>query len=172
MLTAGSLTVARTVPFAMRVTIDQLSDDAHIWIFGISPALGDDEAGVLLRQVDAFLDSWAAHGVPIRAARELREGSFLIIAADEKSERSGCSIDRLFGTLKQLERDLGVAILDANRVFLRDDGRVRAVPRHEFRSRADASTRVFDTTAEQLGSIRTGGWERAAAQSWHRHLLA
>jgi hypothetical protein len=155
----------------MRVTIDQLSDNAHVWIFGVSPALDREKADVLLRQVDAFLDSWAAHGVPIRAGRDLREGSFLIIAADEKSERSGCSIDRLFGTLKQLERDLGVQILDANRVFLRDDGQVRAVPRQEFRTRADASTRVFDTTAEQLGTVRTGAWERAAADSWHRHLL-
>lgn len=155
----------------MRVPIDQLSDSAHIWIFGVSPALDEARSAVLLRQIDAFLDQWAAHGTPIRAGRELREGSFLIIAADEKSERSGCSIDRLFGTLKQLERDLGVQILDANRVFLRDEGQVRALPRQEFRDRADASTRVFDTLAEQLGAVRTGTWERAAAESWHRHLL-
>lgn len=155
----------------MRVPIDQLSDSAHIWIFGVSPALDEAKSAVLLRHIDAFLDQWAAHGTPIRAGRELREGSFLIIAADEKSERSGCSIDRLFGTLKQLERDLGVQILDANRVFLRDEGQVRALPRQEFRSRAVASTRVFDTLAEQLGAIRTGAWERPAADSWHRHLL-
>lgn len=156
----------------MRVEIEQLSNNAHVWIFGVSPAVDAEQANVLLRHVDGFLDQWASHGAPIRAARELREGSFLIIAADEASERSGCSIDRLFGTLRGLERELGVQILDSNRIFLRDDGRVRAVPRHEFRNAADESTRVFDVTAEQLGAVRSGAWERAAAQSWHRHLLA
>lgn len=155
----------------MRVAIDQLSNAADIWIFGISPALDEEKSRVLLGQVDAFLDDWAAHGIPIRGARDLREGSFLIIAADEHRERSGCSIDRLFGTLRQLERELGVQILDANRVFLRSGERVQAVPRQEFGKRASASTPVFDTTAEQLGAIRTGAWERPASESWHRHLL-
>jgi hypothetical protein len=155
----------------MRVNIDQLSNDAHIWIFGISPTLDDARSATLLRQVDAFLDNWAAHGAPIRGARELREGSFLIIAADDKSERSGCSIDRMFGTLKSLERELNVEILDSTRIFLRDHGSVRAVPRGDFRNNADAETPVFDVTAEKLGDVRSGGWERRAGDSWHARLL-
>jgi len=155
----------------MRLNIDQLSNDAHIWIFGISPSLDDAQSATVLRQVDAFLDDWAAHGVPIKGARELREGSFLIIAADENREKSGCSIDRMFGTLKQLERDLNVQILDSTRVFLRDRGAVRAVPRGEFRERASSDTPVFDVTAEKLGDVRTGAWERRAQDSWHARLL-
>jgi hypothetical protein len=155
----------------MRVNIDQLSNDAHIWIFGISPALDADRSATLLRQVDDFLDNWAAHGVPIKGARELREGSFLIIAADEQREKSGCSIDRMFGTLKSLERELSVQILDSTRVFLREEGNVRALPRGEFRKAANADTPVFDVTAEKLGDVRTGAWERRAGDSWHRQLL-
>ena len=155
----------------MRVNIDQLSNDAHIWIFGISPALDERQSEALLRRVDVFLDEWAAHGVPIRGARELREGSFLVIAADENRERSGCSIDRMFGTLKELERQLQVQILDSNRIFLREGASVRAVPRLEFRNAANADTPVFDVTAERLGDVRTGAWERRAGDSWHKQLL-
>jgi hypothetical protein len=156
----------------MRVPIDQLSNDAHIWIFGISPALDAERSGILLREVNAFLDAWTAHGVPINGAAEVREGSFLIVAADEHSEKSGCSIDRMFGTLRKLEQQFGVQILDANRVFLRDDGEtVRAVARAEFRNAATAETRVFDVTAEKLGEVRQGAWEKRASDSWHRHLL-
>jgi hypothetical protein len=155
----------------MRVNIDQLSNDAHIWIFGISPALDAAESGAVLQQVDTFLDNWASHGTPIRAARDLREGSFLIIAADEQYEKSGCSIDRMFGTLKSLERELNVQILDSNRVFLRDSGAVKVVPRNAFRESATLETPVFDTTAERLGDVRTGMWERPARESWHRQLL-
>jgi hypothetical protein len=154
----------------MRVPIEQLSDNAHVWIFGVSPALDASREAVVLREIDAFLDNWAAHGVPIRGARDLREGSFLIVAADENREKSGCSIDRMFGTLRNLERELGVAILDSNRVFYRD-GAVQAVQRSDFRNRATLDTPVFDITAEQLGAIRNGEWERPAAESWHRQLL-
>jgi len=156
----------------MRVNIEQLSNDAHVWIFGISPALDEQKQATLLRAVDAFLDNWAAHGVAIRGARDLREGSFLIVAADERSEKSGCSIDRMFGTLRALERELGVAILDSNRVFLRNNEGVRAVARGDFRDSATADTTVFDTTAENLGAVRSGAWECRASHSWHRHLLA
>lgn len=155
-----------------RRDLKQLSDDAYIWIFGISPAL--DEAGEvkMLRRVDAFLEQWAAHGAPIESARDLIEGSFLVIAAEKTSERSGCSIDRLFGTLRTLESELGVAILDANRVFFRHgDGRAGAMSRSEFRDKADAHTIVFDTTVESLREIRTDAWERRAEDSWHRDLL-
>ncbi|HUR80825.1 MAG TPA: hypothetical protein VM733_08665 [Thermoanaerobaculia bacterium] len=155
----------------MRVNIDQLSDDAHIWIFGISPALDAQQGERLLRRVDEFLDNWAAHGVPIRGARDLREGSFLVIAADENRERSGCSIDRMFGTLKDLERDLQVQILDSNRIFLREGSSVRVVPRLQFREAANSDTQVFDVTAERLGDVRSGAWERAARDSWHARLL-
>jgi hypothetical protein len=155
----------------MRVPIDQLGNDAHTWIFGISPALDANKSAVLLEHVDAFLDKWASHGTPIRGARELREGSFLVIAADAQSERSGCSIDRMFGTLKMLEQEFGVQILDSNRVFVRGDEGVRAVPRNDFRKVANVETPVFDTTVAHLGDVRQGAWERRAGDSWHRHLL-
>lgn len=155
----------------MRVNIDQLSNDAHIWIFGISPSLDGAKSAVLLRHVDAFLDTWAAHGVPIRAARDLREGSFLVIAADENCDKSGCSIDRMFGTLKAMERELDVQILDSNRIFVRRGDAVQAVPRSDFRTEANSDTPVFDVTAERLGDVRSGAWERRAGDSWHSSLL-
>src|SRR5215213_2260347 len=144
-----------------RRDLKQLSDDAYTWIFGVSPGLDGAKGEMLLQRVDAFLDQWASHGQPIESARELRDGMLLIVAAEATSERSGCSIDRLFGTLKQLEQQLGVKILDANRVFFRHgDGRVDAMTRDEFRDKADAHTIVFDTTAQTLGEVRGGAWER------------
>lgn len=156
-----------------QTNMDQLSSDAKTWVFGISPSLDAAQSAQLLGHVDTFLAQWAAHGTPIRSARELRDGSFLVIAADETSETSGCSIDRLFGTLKMLEQQFGVSILDANRIFFRDDmDHVRAVPRSDFRKVATPDTVVFDTTAERLAQVRDGSWQRRAAESWHHQLLA
>jgi len=153
-----------------RTDISRLSDDANIWIFPITPAPADPEA--MLGRVDAFLDSWAAHNVPVLAARELRDGRFLIVAADKDAEKSGCSIDRLFALVRTLERDLGVSMLDASLVYYRDaEGAVREAKRSELHGRANESTIVFDTTALTLGDIRRGTWERPARDSWHAGLL-
>jgi hypothetical protein len=154
-----------------RIDINQLDDDARIWIFGISPALDAEQGARMLRRVDAFLAEWAAHNVPVTSARELRDGSFLIVAVDKDTEQSGCSIDRMFGLLREFERDFGVAILDPNRVFVRGAGGVHTMTRAEFRDGADPHTVVFDTLAERLGDVRSGRWERKAEESWHRNLL-
>jgi hypothetical protein len=155
-----------------RIDIAQLPDNARIWLFGISPQLDDAKSERLLAQVDAFLDGWAAHGTPIVAGRAVVDHTFLVVGIDQRAEASGCSIDRMFGLLRNLERDLDVQILDADRVFFRHgDGRIDAVSRAAFRENADRHTIVFDTTAERLGAVRGGDWEKRAEDSWHGSLL-
>src|SRR5258706_7389617 len=149
-----------------RIDINQLDDHARVWLFGISPALNESQSQQLLDRVDHFLDTWAAHEVPVTSARELLHGSFLALAVDERSETSGCSIDRMFGLLRQFEHDLRVSILDANRVFVRHaDGRIEALTRVDFRNRGDLHTTIFDTTAERLSEIRSGHWIRRASEA-------
>jgi len=152
--------------------MNQLDDHARTWLFGISPSLDEPRSRRLLNTVDHFLDEWAAHGTPVTSARDLLFGSFLAIAVDERSETSGCSIDRMFGLLRQFEHELGVAILDANRVFVRHaDGRIEALSRTDFRNRGDLHTTVFDTTADRLSEIRSGHWIRQARDAWPGKLL-
>ncbi len=152
--------------------MDQLDDHARTWVFGVSPALDAEKGRRLLGEVDQFLDQWAAHGTPVTSARELLLDSFLTIAVDESSETSGCSIDRMFGLLRHFENDLGVSILDSNRVFVRHaDGHVEALSRSAFRERGDLHTTVFDTTAERLADIRSGHWIRKAEEAWPGKLL-
>jgi hypothetical protein len=155
-----------------RVDISQLPDDSRIWIFGVSPALDARQSSRLFSVVDRFLDDWSAHGQPIVSGRELLHGSFLVIGVDRRSETSGCSIDRMFGLLRQLEKELNVAILDPNRIFCRDgSGIVTAISRRDFGERGRADTVVFDILAERIGKIRGGDWEKPARESWHRALL-
>jgi hypothetical protein len=109
----------------------------------------------------------------VTAARDLIEGSFLVVAVDKASETSGCSIDRMFGLFREFERELGVSMLDSSRVFVRHaDGRVEALTRSEFRDRGDQHTIVYDTTAERLEEIQTGHWIRRAEEAWPGKLLA
>jgi hypothetical protein len=156
-----------------RRELNQLSDAAQLWVFPVSPAVEGVQRDHLLDVVDRFLDQWAAHGAPVISGRALVEGSLLLVAADKGSETSGCSIDRMFGTLKQLEGALGVSILDSNRILYRDrSGTVRAATRAGFRDtvaagEVDSGSIVFDPLIETLGSFRRGELEKRAADSWH-----
>lgn len=161
-----------------RVDFATLPADARAWVFAADRPLTGDAAARLLAEVDRFLDGWAAHGQPLRAARDWRDDRFLAIAVDQREEHaSGCSIDGLFRVLRALEPQLGASLLGGGRVLYRDrDGGIQLVDRDEFTARGargdvDASTPVFDPTVATAGDWRAR-FERPARDSWHAYLLA
>ncbi len=156
-----------------RVPLAELPDDARLWIFGATGPLDPAGEERLLDAVDRFLDGWAAHGSPLTAARDWRQGRFLLVAVDQASvPPSGCSIDALVRTLKELEGELGVGLVGHAPIWFRDGDEVRSVSRPEFRRMAEEGrvgpeTTVYDPTPTRLGEVREGRWERPARESWH-----
>lgn len=156
------------VPFA------QLPDDARLWVFAAPHPLDPSESEVLLKRVDGFLDGWLAHGRAVVGARELRDDRFLLVGADERASGvSGCSIDSLYHTLQEVERELDVTLTDSSLVWFHDEaGEIHALPRGEFRERVragevDEDTVVFDNTVAAVGAVRGGRWELPMRDSWH-----
>lgn len=147
--------------------------DARLWIFAAERALDAAEQRELFAELDAFLDEWKAHGEPLSAARDLRYGQFLLVAADESAAgASGCSIDALTGVLRRVEGRLGVELATNAPVFYRDEQGVRRVTRAQFTKMAAAGevtpdVTVFDNTAARVADVREGRWERPARESWH-----
>lgn len=159
-----------TVPF------DSLPDEARVWVFGSSKALSEKESALLLTSVDEFLAGWKAHGDPLTASRMFSSARFLTIAVDQNSANaSGCSIDGLFRSLKELETQLGASLTDRSLVYYSDDSGTHSVHRDEFSSlaaagRVNGGTQVFDPTVTSLGEWRARFHSRAA-NSWHAGLL-
>jgi hypothetical protein len=160
------------------VPFDTLPDDARLWVFAAAEPLGAEEARRLLDEVDRFLDTWAAHGEPLSAAREWRDDRFLAIAVDQRTAgASGCSIDGLFRRLQALEPALGTTLLGgASRVYWRAaDGRVEASPRAEAKAHATRGAWGADSPVFDVGVTTAGDWrrrfERPARESWHAALL-
>jgi hypothetical protein len=160
------------------VPFDTLPDDARLWVFASAEPLGAEQTRALLAEVDRFLDTWAAHGEPLRAARDLRDGRFLAVGVDQSTAgASGCSIDGLFRRLQALEPTLGTTLLGgASRVYWRDaGGRVQAAPRADAKAHATRGAWGPDSPVFDLGVTTAGDWrtrfERPARESWHAALL-
>lgn len=156
-----------------RTSFEELPDHGRLWVFPLDRDLTPAEQSTCLAIVDEFLEQWAAHGVPLRSGRELRDGRFLLVGVDVDAEApSGCSIDALVNRLRTLGSDLGVTFIDHAPVWYRDGGEVRSVSRSGFRALADEGgvtpeTHVFDTTLTRIAQLRAGELEREASDSWH-----
>ena len=155
------------------IPFHQMPDSARVWIFGGSRLMNEAEELAFLRRVDGFLDTWAAHGAPLTVARDWRDGRFLHVAVDEASvPPSGCSIDAMVNTLKELERELGLVFVDNGPVWYRSDDGIGRVGRADFKALVEAgtvtpATLVFDNSVTRVGQVRAGQWERPAAEAWH-----
>ena len=158
----------------MLVDFVQLPGDARLWIFAAERRLSDEEQEKLLGAVDAFLEQWKAHGAPLAAGRELREGRFLLVAVDESAAgASGCSIDAMVRVLAELEQALGLELVNHAPVLFRtSDGGVARVSRAEFsdlvrRGVVSPETTVFNNTLTRREELEAGRWEIPARESWH-----
>ena len=158
--------------------MEDFPESARIWIFGTDRELDVSETGALLGSVDGFLQSWAAHGVPLRATRSWHHGRFLIVAVDlEHAPPSGCSIDALVHRLRDLEQRLGARFLGNETVWYRDGGgAIRRASRPEFRALARTGgvtpdSVVFDNSITALSDLRAGRWEGPASERWHAALF-
>ncbi len=159
------------VPFAA------LPDEARLWVFSAAAPVTGVAADVLLREVDAHLLQWRAHGVPLVCARDWRDDRFLAVGVDEAaSNASGCSIDALFHALRDLESQLGTSLVGHGAVYWRDThGVVQVADRPTFRAAAAsgavrADTLVFDPTITTVGTWRRE-FEKPVGASWHARLL-
>lgn len=158
------------------VNFDSLPDDARVWVFGSSKPLSESESALLLARVDEFLADWKAHGDPLTSGRMFSSERFLTIAVDQNSANaSGCSLDGLFRSLRELEDQIGASLLDRSLVYYSDDAGTHSVHRDEFSALAASgtvtgSTSVFDPTVTTLGEWRAR-FQSKAANSWHAGLF-
>ena len=156
-----------------RISFDDLPGHGRLWVFPLGRALDASEEARCLDVVDAFLAQWAAHGQPLRSARELVLGRFVLVGVDVDAEApSGCSIDALTNALRGLGSEMGVSVIDHAPVWYREGEQIMTVARADFRAlAADGSvtpdTHVFDTSLTRVDEVRAGALERPAADTWH-----
>src|SRR5947209_6799179 len=82
------------------------------------------------------------------------------------------SIDALVRRMGELQRVLGLELIEHGTVLYRSGGHIARVPRDEFAKLASTGqvsldTVVFDNTLARVSDLREGRWEMRAADTWH-----
>ena len=159
------------------LSFTELPPDGRVWVFGAAAPIDEVDERRVLATVDKFLAAWQAHGQPLHAARDWRDGRFLAIGVDTSREgASGCSIDGLYRALKAIEGGIGTTLLDSALVYYRDGlGFVHALSRDDFAALArdghvGPDTPVMDLSITDVATYRAR-FERRAGDSWHAALL-
>ncbi|HET9137602.1 MAG TPA: hypothetical protein VFO76_13295 [Candidatus Kapabacteria bacterium] len=154
------------------VPFDVLPDHSRLWIFAADKPISDAEVLALTAEMQGFVQTWLAHGMPVTGSCMMKYNQFLFIAADESSLPTGCSTDEMTRRVRVLGESYGIEFLGMPRVQYRTNETISTVGRMDFAELAkqgsvDTSTVVFDNTITALADLRSGKWETPAKNSWH-----
>ncbi len=161
----------------MYIAFDEMPPNARVWVFQSTDFLIYEKVERLSARLMNFLEAWKAHGKPLKASFSIIYDRFLIVALDEASyQATGCSIDKLTHLVQDLEKELGVSLMDRTQIAYRDDNHLVATM-HMVNFRAAISsgeiyeeTTVFNNLIETKGQLQSE-WEVPLLKSWHKQWL-
>lgn len=155
----------------MVVEFNNIADSSRLWVYQLNRALTAFEEDYLSKQVNGFLESWAAHGTGLVASFSIIESRFLLIAADESSANaSGCSIDSLTHFLQDMQQQMEVDFFDRSKIVYNTDGQLKSMPFVEFKEKLaskELSTEViiYNTVLQQKSQL-ADQFEIPVKDSW------
>lgn len=142
--------------------LDQLADHARVWIYKTVRPLSKAEVDLVVRKGQEFVSGWEAHGKPMKAAMDVVDGRFIVIAADEEvTSASGCSIDASVGFIKEMEQGLNMTLTDRMMVIYEHENEIRSCRLDQLKPMLDRGemhldTLVYNDLVATLGDMRTG----------------
>jgi hypothetical protein len=146
----------------------------HVWIFQLATALTDSVKSSLLKELNAFVAVWKAHGTPVPGMVEVRHDRFVIVQA-EPGHASGCSIDSMNKGVNEILANHGVVVLGPENVFFREkDGFIASIDFKEAKAailqgRLNADSTIFDSTMSNKNDLNF--WEVSLESTWLKRLL-
>ncbi len=153
-----------------------LSDNSRIWIYQADRELTADEQSFLNQELLNFITDWTAHNVALSGSFEILHDRFLVIMIDEnKTSASGCSIDKCFNFLKNMEAKLNVNFMNRLLLAYKENDEIKMLPKSKFEDLLKAgqlneNTVVFNNLIEKKSELKTN-WQVPIKDSWHKVML-
>ena len=152
------------------------SADSKVWIYQSDRALTESEVAFVNENAKRFIDAWTTHGKHMKAHILVFYNRFLVLFADEsQAEASGCGIDKSVHFFQQLERSLGINLMNRLLVAYKEQDEVKTCSLHAFEKKIEsgeitADTIVFNNLVSSKAEF-LASWESPLKQSWHSKML-
>lgn len=148
-----------------------LPDSSRTWIYKADRFLNENEVTFIEQKLNAFIPSWAAHGKQLFAEAKVVDNLWIIIAADEAKEgASGCSIDKVFRLITELENELNISFTNRLILAYQENKEIKLTPLSAIKDLGiNAQTLIYDDTIQTLGDFHTR--LRKAEDSWLKRML-
>jgi hypothetical protein len=142
-----------------------------VWIYLSNKAFDAQTEESLKKDIETFLKDWNAHGKALTASYEILHHHFIVIKADEEQyAASGCSIDKQFQFIKEVEKKYKLSLLDRLQVAYKDGNEVRVthsskIPQLLQEKTLNENTMVYNTAVSNDAAYKTS-FEIPLKQSW------
>jgi len=140
--------------------ISELSEESKVWMFQANRFITVPEQKNITADLAGFLNTWTAHNVDLLAASVLLHDLVLVVAVEEViAGASGCSIDKLFRFVKELEVKYGLQFFDRMRVAYKLNENIGESSVADFEKLIEEnlvseSTLVLNTLLQDLKSVK------------------
>ena len=154
----------------------EFPENSRVWIYQCDRQLSPDEVKMIKQRTDQFLIDWGSHGSKLSAQIEIFYNVFLVVFVDEEiANASGCSIDKSFQLIKDLEIEFDISLLDRMVIAYRKEQKINLCRVDEFESLIKGGiitedTIVFNNLVDRKVDFDTK-WEVLIKDSWHNRLL-
>lgn len=149
-----------------------------VWIYQADRFFTQPEIEQATAFLEAFVQSWAAHGSPLKGSASIRHNLFVVLTVDESvTKTTGCSVDRSVHVLKELEQQLDIGFFDRTLVAYVDaEGHTQLVSREVFQGLVESGevtqdTLVFNNLIQTENELENG-WLVPFRSSWHARVFA
>lgn len=160
----------------MLVDFNVLPEDARIWIYQSNRELTSKEVSEVSLKLAGFVNSWRRHGEDLKASFTIKYNQFIIFGIDKSfNDVSGCSIDASVHTIKLLEEEFDLDLMNKLNVAFRIGDKINIVSLAGFQNLAKddkitSETKVFNNMIQSKLELTTN-WEVPASKSWHHRFL-
>lgn len=155
----------------MLVSINDLPNSARVWIYQSSQDLNNDQVKIVEAESANFCNQWAAHGSDLKAAYQIANNRFLILAIDEEqNSATGCSIDSSVHFVTALGIEIDVDFLDREKLTFLVNDQILSVGMSDLKKEIEQGnikpeTITFNLQANNIADFRKN-WLIPASETW------
>ena len=159
----------------MIVNFKSLKKNSRVWVFQSLDFIDDLLVEEIKEKISIFLNQWKSHQTDFKSSFEIRYNTFIIIAADEGSLVSGCSVDSLINFIKDLENSFELQLLDKLHVKYIENGKIITKHLNQFKIYCQSLEKnhnlvVFNNLVKDINELENN-WQVDIKNSWHKRYV-